>query len=61
MALWGRVIKSPAMKISLNGETRQFSSPLTVAALVEALGYAVAMPRLSGSRSSSLTTGLIGA
>ncbi|WP_153111181.1 sulfur carrier protein ThiS [Propionivibrio limicola] len=27
------------MEISLNGETRQFPSPLTVAALVETLGY----------------------
>ncbi len=35
----GRVIESRAMEISLNGELRQFSEPLTVAALVEALGY----------------------
>ena len=30
----------PGMEILLNGERRQFSSPMTVAALVEALGYA---------------------
>ena len=36
----GRVIKSSAMKISLNGELRQFPEPLTVTALVETLGYA---------------------
>ena len=35
----GPVIESRAMEISLNGELRQFSEPLTVAALVEALGY----------------------
>ena len=35
----GRVIKSRVMEISLNGELRQFSEPLTVAALVETLGY----------------------
>ena len=35
----GRVIESRAMEISLNGELRQFSEPLTVAALVETLGY----------------------
>ena len=34
------MIKSRAMEISLNGELRQFPSPLTVAALVETLGYA---------------------
>lgn len=28
------------MEISLNGELRQFPSPMTVASLVEALGYA---------------------
>lgn len=28
------------MEISLNGEPRQFPSPMTVASLVEALGYA---------------------
>lgn len=33
------MIKSAAMKISLNGEARQFPAPLTVAALVETLGY----------------------
>jgi sulfur carrier protein len=27
------------MKITINGETRQFTEPLTVAALVETLGY----------------------
>ena len=27
------------MKISLNGEPRQFPSPMTVASLVETLGY----------------------
>ena len=27
------------MKLTINGETRQFPAPLTVAALVEALGY----------------------
>ena len=30
----------PGMEILLNGERRQFSSPMTVATLVEALGYA---------------------
>ncbi len=35
-----RVIKSAAMKISLNGELREFPERLTVATLVEALGYA---------------------
>jgi len=35
----GRVIESPAMEISLNGELRQFPAPLTVAALIETLGY----------------------
>ena len=34
------MVKSDAMKITLNGEVRQFSSPLTVAALIETLGYA---------------------
>jgi sulfur carrier protein len=27
------------MEITINGESRQFSAPLSVAALVEALGY----------------------
>ena len=36
----GCVIESRAMKISINGEFRQFPEPLTVAALVETLGYA---------------------
>ncbi len=35
----GRMIESPAMEISLNGELRHFSETLTVAALVEMLGY----------------------
>ena len=35
----GRVIESKVMEISLNGELRQFPAPLTVAALVEMLGY----------------------
>lgn len=33
------MIKSPAMEISLNGERCQFPEPLSVAALVEILGY----------------------
>jgi sulfur carrier protein len=33
------VIKFRPMEITINGEPRQFPSPLTVAALVEALGY----------------------
>ncbi len=33
------VIKSSAMKISLNGELLHFPAPLTVAALIETLGY----------------------
>ena len=33
------MLESPAMEISLNGELRRFPSPLTVAGLVEALGY----------------------
>ena len=36
----GCVIESRAVKISINGEFRQFPEPLTVAALVETLGYA---------------------
>ena len=28
------------MEITLNGETRRFDSPMTVAALIETLGYA---------------------
>lgn len=35
-----RMLKSRPMLISLNGESRQFPDPLTVAALVESLGYA---------------------
>jgi len=35
----GRVIESRAMEISLNGEPRHFPAPLTVAALIETLGY----------------------
>ena len=35
----GRVIESRAMEISLNGELREFPAPLTVAALIETLGY----------------------
>ena len=34
MALPEGMIKSPAMEISLNGELRQFSSPLTEASLI---------------------------
>ena len=34
------MIESRVMKISINGEFRQFPEPLTVAALVETLGYA---------------------
>ena len=34
------MLKSRPMVISLNGESRQFPDPLTVAALVESLGYA---------------------
>ena len=33
------VIKLPAMEISLNGDLRHFPAPLTVAALIEMLGY----------------------
>ena len=35
-----RMLKSRPMVISLNGESRQLPEPLTVAALVESLGYA---------------------
>ena len=35
-----RMLKSRPMLISLNGESRQFPDPLTVAALVQSLGYA---------------------
>jgi len=35
----GCVIESLAMEISLNGELRYFPTPLTVAALIETLGY----------------------
>ena len=34
------MLKARPMVISLNGESRQFPDPLTVAALVESLGYA---------------------
>ena len=34
------MVESPAMELSLNGELRRFPEPLTVAALVETLGYA---------------------
>ena len=34
-----RVIKFRPMEITINGESRQFPAPLSVAALVEALGY----------------------
>ena len=34
------VLKSRPMEISINGELRQFSLPLSVAALIETLGYA---------------------
>ncbi len=34
------MLKSRPMVISLNGESRQLPEPLTVAALVESLGYA---------------------
>jgi len=34
-----RVIKFRPMEIIINGEPRQFPAPLTVAVLVEALGY----------------------
>ena len=38
-AVVARVIKFRPMEITINGESRQFPAPLTVAALVEALGY----------------------
>lgn len=34
------MLKLPPMEISINGESRRFPAALTVAALVEALGYA---------------------
>ena len=33
------VIKLPAMELSLNGDLRHFPAPLTVADLIETLGY----------------------
>ena len=33
------MVEFRAMEITINGEARQFPAPLTVAALVEALGY----------------------
>ena len=37
-AIWPRD-KIAAMKLSINGECRQFPAPLTVAELIETLGY----------------------
>ncbi len=34
------MVESSALELSLNGELRRFPEPLTVAALVETLGYA---------------------
>lgn len=33
------MLESKAMEITINGESRQFPEPLTVAELVETLGY----------------------
>lgn len=33
------MIKSPPMEITLNGEPRQYPAPMTVAGLIESLGY----------------------